>query len=499
MNSFSTGCPKKPPFKIVHFTFSVGCGNGIAIMDQLWFDHLDRNLFEPKVVYVDLEPNGSQPSSSIPLGRTTLLEGLPGVIKHIEDADIVQFNGSFDPFICEAARIKRLPVVEIMHQHEPGGMWPNVDALVCVSERVRNIQFRKEITKVIHNGIDLQKFSYGSNKNKSDRIVVLQPSQRTKKVHFHIDEIADEARAENPNVEFWLAGSGQVGQDRKGVKFLGLQKEMAPLYQQSDVMVLMAKNDGFGLVAAEAMACGCLPIVSSDGGSVEIVEHGCNGWIVPDGDRKTFRKILREALALRGTTKWFKMQRYARQTVRTKFSAASCISKYQQLYLQLLLNHQAPQCDQNKKNLSEVDLATSALLAARKFPLEKIVDSLHKLVSSGSILAFGASAHPNWVMCREIGISLAKLAYVEGFLDLSDELFSFFYTSGARGSWLTYWIERIPGTKFGLELGKYLLIQSNYDNKVALILAEIFLKSGDVSTSDYFVALANRSIGDASK
>jgi glycosyltransferase involved in cell wall biosynthesis len=54
-----------------------------------------------------------------------------------------------------------------------------------------------------------------------------------------------------------------------------------PAYRAADVFVLPSLEDGFGYVAAEAMACGLPVIVTDASGASEWVTTGETGWIVP--------------------------------------------------------------------------------------------------------------------------------------------------------------------------------------------------------------------------
>jgi glycosyltransferase involved in cell wall biosynthesis len=52
-------------------------------------------------------------------------------------------------------------------------------------------------------------------------------------------------------------------------------------YTRSSVFVLPSLEDGFGLVCAEAMACGVPAIVTVNAGAADIVTHGEDGFVVP--------------------------------------------------------------------------------------------------------------------------------------------------------------------------------------------------------------------------
>lgn len=70
------------------------------------------------------------------------------------------------------------------------------------------------------------------------------------------------------------------------VRFLGFveHQDMPNHYQQADLFVLPSRRESFGLVLAEAMACG-LPVVATNVGAIpEVVQDGVTGVLVPPDD-----------------------------------------------------------------------------------------------------------------------------------------------------------------------------------------------------------------------
>jgi len=59
----------------------------------------------------------------------------------------------------------------------------------------------------------------------------------------------------------------------------------AAVYGTTSVLVLPSLADGFGLVVAEAMACGVPVIVSTAAGAADLVSDGLEGFLVPPADR----------------------------------------------------------------------------------------------------------------------------------------------------------------------------------------------------------------------
>jgi glycosyltransferase involved in cell wall biosynthesis len=71
---------------------------------------------------------------------------------------------------------------------------------------------------------------------------------------------------------------------------------LVPELHRAEILVLPTLHDGFGFVAAEAMAAGLPVIVTDQCGAAEWVRHGETGWVIPAGDERALAGAL--ALAL---------------------------------------------------------------------------------------------------------------------------------------------------------------------------------------------------------
>jgi glycosyltransferase involved in cell wall biosynthesis len=80
------------------------------------------------------------------------------------------------------------------------------------------------------------------------------------------------------------------------VRFLGRipHDDLPALYRSADLVVVPSvSGEGFGLVAAEALASG-VPVVATDGGATpEVVRDGVDGMIVPAGNAEALAEALR--------------------------------------------------------------------------------------------------------------------------------------------------------------------------------------------------------------
>jgi len=72
----------------------------------------------------------------------------------------------------------------------------------------------------------------------------------------------------------------------KRVRFLGAQpqRRLRLFYAAADATVMPSYYESFGMVALEAMACGCPVVASSVGGLTTTIQDGVTGHLVPEGD-----------------------------------------------------------------------------------------------------------------------------------------------------------------------------------------------------------------------
>lgn len=97
--------------------------------------------------------------------------------------------------------------------------------------------------------------------------------------------------------ELWLVGAPEVSAERLLAKnrdiftYQGVypRASLAAVYSQGSVLVLPSVQDGFGLVQAQAMACGVPVIASTNTGAADLFTDGVEGFIVPVRDPLAIR------------------------------------------------------------------------------------------------------------------------------------------------------------------------------------------------------------------
>ena len=178
------------------------------------------------------------------------------------------------------------------------------DGVTCVSNYLKEttektFKIDKEM-EVIHNFIDTERYRRISSNRRSIDFI-----DKDDKVIMHISNFRPVKRIDNIIRVFYsvsrevkskliLIGDGpdickirdmvsELGLEDK-VKFLGIQENIIPLLNISDLYMLPSKSEGFGLSALEALSCEVPVIGTNIGGLKEVVQHGKSGFIFDPED-----------------------------------------------------------------------------------------------------------------------------------------------------------------------------------------------------------------------
>lgn len=192
--------------------------------------------------------------------------------------------------------------------------------------------------KVIYNGVDQKRFCPNRQSRESDnKVNVLFCGNLSvrKGVQWLLPILNNLA----PNIHvYYTAGlrnkSNLPKRDR--IHCLGRIKheEMHNVYNDMDILLFPTVREGFGLAAAEAMACG-LPVVATDCSSLpELIDSGKGGYLCPLGDVNFFAEkinLLADNISLRR-----EFGEYNRAKVEELFTLERMVNDYKNLFEEIL-------------------------------------------------------------------------------------------------------------------------------------------------------------------
>lgn len=111
-------------------------------------------------------------------------------------------------------------------------------------------------------------------------------------------------------------------------------KDLVKIFNLADIFVFPSKNEGFGLVVAEAMACKKPVIVSNNSSLPEIVDEGKNGFLAETNNLKDWEKKLRILIENKSLREEFGKK--GRRKILKSFSWEKAAQKTYKFYKNLL-------------------------------------------------------------------------------------------------------------------------------------------------------------------
>jgi glycosyltransferase involved in cell wall biosynthesis len=164
------------------------------------------------------------------------------------------------------------------------------------------------------------------------------------KGHKYLIEAVEILRNTHPSVRILVVGDGPIHKELKKevqvrrlgeyIHFLGYREDVYKILAVSNTLIQPSIFEGFGLAAAEAMACG-LPVISTSLPSIaEVVLHEKTGLLVPKADSGALAKAMAtlidnpELAATYGA--------YGRQRAKEMFSSQVITQQYEALYKTLI-------------------------------------------------------------------------------------------------------------------------------------------------------------------
>ena len=110
------------------------------------------------------------------------------------------------------------------------------------------------------------------------------------------------------------------------------QKELPALYNASDIFLFTTNYDIFGMILLESMYFGSIPVSTVNGGSKTLIDHGVDGFIMPDYDMDSWKNLVLELS--KDENKLSEMKKNARQKISEHFTWDKLASTFIRYYTQ---------------------------------------------------------------------------------------------------------------------------------------------------------------------
>lgn len=289
--------------------------------------------------------------------------------------DVVHINGCWQPqlaFFQWAARSLKIPVVLSPHgmlepwivkRHYWTRKWPAIqlyqrglvkhaDYLHATADKEKDnlllLGWNARIA-VIPNAVNIEVLPIKDNWSLKRRIVFMSRLHVKKGIELLLEALSH-LKSDLDGYEVIIAGEGEldyVKTLKKAAISFGLSEvvklvggvygaEKVSLLQSADFFVLPTYSENFGIVVAEALACGT-PVITTHGTPWKVLEENECGWYIPVGVN-ALKKTLREAISVTEET-IERMGRNGRRLVEKQYTDKSVASRFFEKYTFLLSNN----------------------------------------------------------------------------------------------------------------------------------------------------------------
>ena len=211
--------------------------------------------------------------------------------------------------------------------------------------------FKPEIIRVIHNGIDAERFARAKAAAPTRHNLRIGTVGEFAPVKRHDDLIkaAQMICANRDDVEFVITGDDETAntQHRKylerlvvdlhledHVRLMGWVDDIAALVATFDLFVSTSESESFGMAMAESMAAGVPVIATATAGASEIIQPDVNGRLVPIGDIDAIAHAISELLANESERR--RLSRNGETVAREQFGLERMVDETEQLYQDMI-------------------------------------------------------------------------------------------------------------------------------------------------------------------
>lgn len=207
--------------------------------------------------------------------------------------------------VVKAVFPDKIKLVVVVHGDDPYiyrdlKFWADkIDEIVCISKQINVVlqeQYGLNPEKLIYKPNPIKIPTISGNRAFNVGTLKIGFAARLAKIQKRVNllpQIIDACRHKNLDIEFNIAGEGDCLELLKDyvhsnhleekVHLLGWipPTDMTKFWESQDVYLNISDFEGMSLAMLEAMACGCVPVVTDVSGVSDVIEDGKNGFVVP--------------------------------------------------------------------------------------------------------------------------------------------------------------------------------------------------------------------------
>lgn len=360
---------------IFHVTFNMGVGGTEQVISQL-VEAGSNEQFSQEILCIDGEI-GAMGQHLLGRGiRVSILQRKSGIDlslawalrriirqRNIHIVHCHQYTPYFYGWL--AARLTQASVVFTEHgrfhpdRYRTKAKWLNrlmaksTAALVAISHATADALAEYEYLprqriQVIYNGIEGKPVADGETQALADQLA-LPEGVRVLCMVSRLDSIKNHGMAlkafkelcnDMDNLVLVIVGEGperktienqiqELGLSDR-VQLVGYSGAPEQYMALAELYLLTSHSEGTSMTLLEAMSLGVAPVATDVGGNPEIIEHGINGCLVPGDNYVALADTL--AQLLKQPERIARLGRSARKSFEDRFSVATMVSQYTNLY-----------------------------------------------------------------------------------------------------------------------------------------------------------------------